>query len=151
MKNDWSSVRRVAAFSHQPQRVCTRANASYGLPQEWLHTDALAHTSGGGGGGAGSVGSRYWLFSPLPRSTRSISSSPRPGWTPACATTAAAPGCRLSPSTGDVCGCCSSPVTQYCGTVLQCCESFLPPPLSSSFTLRISLENNISPSHGRRL
>lgn len=36
----------------------------------------------------------------LPRSTRSISSSPRPGWTPACATTAAAPGCRLLPSTG---------------------------------------------------
>lgn len=45
------------------------------------------------------------LCSPLPRSTRSISSSPRPGWIPACATTAAVPGCQLSLSTGDVCGC----------------------------------------------
>lgn len=34
------------------------------------------------------------------RSTRSISSSPKPGWTPVCATTAAAPACRLSPLTG---------------------------------------------------
>lgn len=47
----------------------------------------------------GHIGVLTLLFT-LPRSTRSISSLPRPGWTPACATTAAAPGCRLLPSTG---------------------------------------------------
>lgn len=77
-------------------------------------TNILAHT----------MWSRCQLFSTLPRSTRLISSSPRPGWTPACATTAAAPGCRLLPSTGNACGCCgflavnvTSPVTGYCGVL----------------------------------
>lgn len=40
------------------------------------------------------VRSVYWLYFSLPRSTRSILSSPRPGWTPVCGITAAA-ACRL--------------------------------------------------------
>lgn len=56
----------------------------------------------------------YWLFLSFTRSTRSISSSPRLGWTPVCATTAAAPACQLWPSTGTFRSCTGNKFNSEC-------------------------------------